>query len=85
MLDALHGWNEAESERRKVQAELVRKSTWLLWNLQVAEEYKGITCEEMWRFPWEEKEEEIKPDEKDPQQMELEERQKEFLLNKYPD
>jgi hypothetical protein len=59
-IDALGGYNEAELERVKAVAEIVRKSTTLLWNIQVTEESR-LEPDKLWRFPWD-KEEEIRAD-----------------------
>jgi hypothetical protein len=64
-MDAMIGYNEAELERVKAVAEIVRKSTALLWNIQVLEESR-LKPEELWFFPWDKAEvikEEPVPDE----------------------
>lgn len=50
-IDALGGYNEAEIERVKVLAELIRKSTTLLWNTQVIEESR-LEPDKLWPLPW---------------------------------
>lgn len=50
-LDALTGYIEGESDRIKNNAELIRTSTAILWNIQVGKENK-LTPEELWPFPW---------------------------------
>ncbi len=52
-LDAMGGYNEAELERLKPIAELIRTSTALLWNLQVDRNSKR-NARELWPFPWDE-------------------------------
>lgn len=53
-LDAMAGYNEGESERIKGIAELIRTSTYLLWNTQVDNK---ITPDELWPFSWDKNEE----------------------------
>lgn len=82
MLDAMTGYNEGESERVKCVAELIRRSTWLLWNIQVGEDQKIMDPADMWRFPWEMKENGEKKelsDEEKQRAKEFEERQKKIL------
>ncbi len=50
-LDAMGGYNEAEFEKFKSNAELVRRSTALLWNIQVLPESR-LSPEELWPFVW---------------------------------
>jgi hypothetical protein len=50
-IDALGGYNEAELERIKAVAEIVRKSTTLLWNIQVIEESR-LEPDKLWPLPW---------------------------------
>jgi hypothetical protein len=50
-LEAMAGYNEAESERVKSIAELVRTSTTLLLNIQLAKEDR-LTPRELWPFSW---------------------------------
>ena len=50
-IDALGGYNEAELERTKVLAGLIRKSTALLWNTQIIPEER-LEAEKLWPLPW---------------------------------
>lgn len=62
-MDALGGYNEAELERVKALAELVRKSTTLLWNTQVIEESR-LEPDNLWPLPWDKRVESVPvPDE----------------------
>jgi hypothetical protein len=45
------GYSLTEGERTKALAELIRTSTSILWNLQVAEESK-LRPAELWPLPW---------------------------------
>lgn len=56
-LDAMAGYNEGESERVKSIAELLRVSTSILINIQLAKEDK-IKPEELWPFTWDKEKEE---------------------------
>ena len=55
-LDAMLGHMEAESERVKSFAELLRTSTTLLWNIQQTKESALKRPEELWRFSWDKQE-----------------------------
>jgi hypothetical protein len=50
--DAMAGYNEAETERFKRDAGLIRRATALLWNIQVSKEYRKEE-NELWPFRWE--------------------------------
>jgi hypothetical protein len=56
--DALAGHDEAELERFKCSAELIRTSTTILRNAHVINESDLKTAEQLWHFPWDKKEEE---------------------------
>lgn len=58
-LDAVGGYNEAETERMKSTAEIVRTATWFLWNTQVLENDRKMTPEAFWKFPWDKGQEPI--------------------------
>jgi hypothetical protein len=51
-LDAYTGYSEAENEKTEAIAELIRTSTWLLWNIQVGPGDKAATAHELWPFAW---------------------------------
>jgi hypothetical protein len=57
MLDAMAGFNEAETNRIKKLAVVVRDSTTILWNIQVDKEHR-LEPSQLWRFPWEIEDEE---------------------------
>jgi hypothetical protein len=50
-LDAMTGYNEAEIERVKSLAELMRIQTGLLWNVQVGVDDK-MDANKLWPLPW---------------------------------
>ena len=50
-LAAMAGYNEAEHERFKTRAELIRIQTTILWNVQVDKNCK-LKPSELWPFPW---------------------------------
>lgn len=50
------GYNEGEYERVKEMTELIRRSTWYLWNIQVAAEDKAQTPADLWQMPWDKEE-----------------------------
>ena len=50
-LDAMGGYNEAENERFRNYAELIRTQTAFLWNIQVDKDSK-MKPSELWPFPW---------------------------------
>lgn len=50
-LDAMTGYNEAESERVKRIAEIIRSSTTILWNIQV-DKTERLTPAQLWPFIW---------------------------------
>lgn len=50
--DAMTGYNEAETERFKRDAGLIRRATSILWNIQVSKEYRKEE-NELWPFKWE--------------------------------
>lgn len=81
LLDAIIGYNEGESERVKAVAELVRTSTWLLWNTQVKTEDKAMAPENLWRFGWDKKEASLKIPEEEKKRVNDE--QEKFLRNKH--
>jgi hypothetical protein len=60
--DALAGYNEAEDEKIKSIAEIIRTSTTLLWNTQQTEESAIKKPEQLWHFPWDKEEEEEEDD-----------------------
>jgi len=49
--DAMGGYNEAQGERIKILAELMRIATSLLWNIQVSKEDKRKPID-LWPMPW---------------------------------
>lgn len=57
-LDAYIGFNNQENERIKVLAGLIRTSTALLWNIQVAREDR-LPEHKLWPLPWDKNEEGI--------------------------
>lgn len=75
--DAMAGHNEAENERFKSLAELVRTSTAKLWNIQVPREDK-LTEEELWPFPWDKKVPVVKID--DEKKKEIEDLHEKILM-----
>lgn len=77
-LDALTGYNQRENERFKNIAELVRLSTSILWNVQVARKDK-LKPEQLMPFPWDEKE--LKPVVYDKERMEEGYKRFEDILN----
>ncbi len=81
-LDAMAGHNEAENERFKSLAELVRTSTAKLWNIQVACGEK-LTEEELWPFPWDEKVPVVKISNE--QRKEVEDLHEKILMKDTPD
>jgi hypothetical protein len=50
-LDAMGGYNDAEIEKVKSLAELLRTQTWLLWNIQVPRDEK-LDADKLWPLPW---------------------------------
>lgn len=80
-LDAMGGYNEAELERIKSLAELIRISTSMLWNVQVAEENK-MSADQLWPLPWDKKEKVIPIEISEEDRKKIEEQQAE-ILNKY--
>lgn len=56
MLDAMAGFNEKEGERVKSIAEVLRMSTSILWNIQVAEKDR-LKAMDLWPFSWDKREE----------------------------
>jgi hypothetical protein len=50
-LDAMAGYNEAENERLKGTAELIRTSTTILVNIQLDKKDR-IKPQELWPFTW---------------------------------
>lgn len=56
LIDAMNGYNEAESERIRAMTELLRTSTSILVNIQLAKEDR-IRAQELWPLPWDKKEE----------------------------
>lgn len=50
--DAMAGYNEAETERFKRDAGLIRRATTLLWNIQVSRNERREE-KELWPFGWE--------------------------------
>ena len=79
-LDALGGYNEAENDRRKMMAELIRTSTWYLWNLQVDQAHKVNSPEELWPFKWDHENDNDEGEEVSDENMrEFQERQMKYL------
>ena len=75
------GYNEGQYERVKEVAELVRRSTWYLWNIQVAAEDKAQTPADLWPMPWDKKESYEQGEMSEEDRKKLEEGQAEFLKN----
>lgn len=75
------GYNEAEYERMKEIAELIRRSTWYLWNLQVASEDKTQTPGDLWPLSWDKEESGEQGEMNEEDRKELEERQTAALKN----
>lgn len=80
--DALQGFIKGKNQRFMGIAELIRKSTTILWNKQIGRE-NVLSAQQLWPFPWENREAEAAPSE-----AEIEERnriydaQAEFLLKR---
>ena len=53
-VDALIGYREAEGQRYKSEAELIRRATWHLWYLHASEDTR-MEATELWPLPWDEK------------------------------
>jgi len=51
-----------ESDRFKAHAGLLRNATSILWNIQVKKEDRKY-AEELWPFPWENRVEQLTPEE----------------------
>lgn len=83
MLDAMAGYSEAESDRIKALASVMRTATTKLWNIQVALEDK-MTEEDLWPFPWEKAAVIEKDSLTDEQSKEFQERQNKFLNERFP-
>lgn len=77
-LDAMAGHNEGENEKRKSIAELVRMSTTILFNIQLAEGDR-LTPHELWPFAWDKEESGEQGEVSDEDRKEFEERQAEML------
>jgi len=73
------GYNEGQYDKGKELAELVRRSTWLLWNIQVAAEDKAQTPADLWPMPWDKKESYEQGEVSEESRKELEEKQAEAL------
>ncbi|NLH53560.1 MAG: hypothetical protein GX459_12040 [Bacteroidales bacterium] len=54
-IDAMIGYNDAEYERVKALASIVRTATCKLWNIQVGREDK-LKENELWPLPWDKEE-----------------------------
>lgn len=78
-LDAMTGYNEAEGERVKSIAELIRTSTWMLWNIQVKQEDRSARPQDLWGFAWDRKEEAEGPQVSEEDLKALEEIQKKII------
>ncbi len=84
MLDAYSGYTEAENERIKSLAYLIRTATLKLWNTQIIEKERIIDEAEFWPFPWEKRRQ--VSERKEPGELEKNaDAQAEFLLKNFPD
>lgn len=77
-MDALGGWNEAEAERVKILANLIRLSTTHLVNIQLSKEDK-ISARDLWPLPWDESDDLSGKEVTEEHRKQLEERQKAIL------
>jgi hypothetical protein len=85
MLDAMAGYNEADNDRIKVLASIVRTATLKLWNTQIIESDRIIDETEFWRFPWE-KQDEVPGEKADSEELKRNaDAQAEFLIKHFPD
>jgi hypothetical protein len=82
MLDALTGWNEAETDRVKMLASLIRSATARLWNIQVAAGDR-LTETELWPLPWDKRLPAVKIDDK--QRKDIEDLHEKILMKDIPD
>jgi hypothetical protein len=55
-LDAMSGYQEAENERMKGIAEIIRTSTTILWNIALTDSKYVKKTTELWPFPWDKSE-----------------------------
>lgn len=81
LIDAMAGYNEGESERTKAVAELIRTSTWFLWNTQVVAEDKAHAPEDLWKFAWDKRAVPLKIPEEEKKRVSDE--QQRFIIKKY--
>jgi hypothetical protein len=82
-LQAMEGYREAELERMKSTAELIRISTALLWNTQVKEEDR-LTASRLWPFPWERKTSEEPESISEEERKKIDDAQAEILNKHFP-
>lgn len=83
MLDALTGYNEAETDRVKILASLIRTAVTKLWNTQIVESDR-LTETELWPFPWD-KNTGFAQAMSDEERKKIEDAQAEILIKKFPD
>lgn len=80
-LDVMAGYNECERERVREIASLIRMSTTILLNVQLAPEDK-ITPHKLWPFAWDEETKTEKEGISDEEKLRWQEAQDDFLNNK---
>jgi len=68
MLDAIVGYKNAEFEKIKNQAHIIRTATALLWNIQV-DKGSRLKEDELWPLPWDKKVEPIPMSEEERQKI----------------
>jgi len=83
-LDAMGGYNEGESERIKSIAELIRKSTSILWNIQVDRNNK-LEPSELWPFAWDVKKDAVVEIISEEEKQRRQKEQDDFLIKNFPD
>jgi len=84
MLDAMTGFQEAENDRIKSLASVVRAATTKLWNTQIVADDR-LTEQELWPFPWEKKVA-AQPGEVNAEELKKNaEAQADYLIKHFPD
>jgi len=68
MLDAIVGYKNAELEKIKNQAYIIRTATTLLWNIQV-DRSSRLKEDELWPLPWDKKVEPVLMNEEERQKI----------------
>jgi len=83
ILDAMTGFIDAENDRIKALASIVRTATTKLWNTQIIESDR-LTEIKLWRFPWE-KQEDVPNNEANKEELKRDaDAQAEYLLKYFP-